>query len=165
MREYVSSRFSKKWSLQQISRPLEAAHPSEPGTHVAPEGIDLGIYRRIPGVIVPRERSPLRTSRNQRRAHSRVSRVGRRFAQPMLTIHERVFDPDDRTEPGHWDGDLMVGRHDRSAIGTLVERNTGYLRLVDLEAFTAAAVHNSLVRITPTSSPTASTVPHLEPGP
>ena len=65
----------------------------------------------------------------------------------MLTIHERGFDPHDRSDPGHWEGDLIVGPHNRSAIGTLVERNTRYLRLVHLEAFTAAAVHDSPVRI------------------
>lgn len=147
LREYVSSRLSKKWSPQQISRSLRAAHPGESGMYVAPESIYLAIYRRIPGVIVKQERSPLRTGRDHRRAHTRVSRAGRRFAQPMLTIHERGFDPDDRSDPGHLEGDLIVGPHNRSAIGTLVERNTRYLRLVHLEAFTAAAVHDSLVRI------------------
>ena len=146
LREYVSSRLSKKWSPQQISRSLKATQPGEPGMYVAPESIYMAIYRRIPRVVVKQERSPLRTGRDHRRAHSRVSRAGRRFAQPMLTIHERGFDPGDRTDPGHWEGDLIVGPHNRSAIGALAERKTRYLRLVHLEAFTAAATYESLVR-------------------
>ena len=65
----------------------------------------------------------------------------------MLTIHERGFDPGDRRDPGHWEGDLIVGPHNRSAIGTLVERSTWYLRVVHLEAFTAVATYESLVRV------------------
>ncbi len=103
MREYVSSRLSKEWSPQQISRSLRAAHPGESGMYVAPESIYLAISRRIPGVVVKPEQSPLRTGRDHRMAHTRVSRAGRRFAQPMLTIHERGFDPDDRSDPGHWE--------------------------------------------------------------
>ena len=107
----------------------------------------MAIYRRIPGVVVKQERSPLRTGRDHRRARSRVSRAGRRFAKPMVTIHERGFDPGDRSDPGHWEGNLIVGPHNRSAIGTLVERKTRYLRLVHLQAFAAAATYESLVRI------------------
>ena len=121
LREDVSSRLCKKWSPQQISRSLKAVHPGEPGMYVAPGSIYMAIYRRLPGVVVKPEQSPLRTGRDHRRAHSRVSRAGRRFTQPMLTIHERGFDPDDRSDPGHWEGDLIVGPHNRSAIGTLVE--------------------------------------------
>lgn len=65
----------------------------------------------------------------------------------MVTIHERGFDPDDRSDPGHLEGDLIVGPHNRSAIGTLVWRTTRYLKLVHLEAFTAAATYESLVRV------------------
>lgn len=52
-----------------------------------------------------------------------------RFAQPMLSIHQRPFDPGDRTEPGHWEGDYIVGQGQGSAIGTLVERITRIIRL------------------------------------
>ena len=114
--------------------------------YVAPESLYMVIYRCIPGVVVKPRRSPLRTGRDHRRAHSRVRRAGRQFAQPMVTTHERGFDPGDRSDPGHLEGDLIVGPHNRSAIGTLVERNTRYLRLVHLEAFTAAATYESLVR-------------------
>lgn len=57
----------------------------------------------------------------------------------MVTIHEGGFDPDERSDRVLWEVDLIVGPHNQSAIGTLEERNPSYLRLVHLEAFTAAA--------------------------
>ena len=46
------------------------------------------------------------------------------FEQPMLTIGQRPFPPEDRSQPGHWEGDLIIGKDQGSAIGTLVERQT-----------------------------------------
>ncbi len=50
----------------------------------------------------------------------------------MLTIHQRPFPPEDRSEAGHWEGDLIIGKDQRSAIGTLVERKTRTIRLLHL---------------------------------
>lgn len=50
----------------------------------------------------------------------------------MLSIHQRPFDPADRSQPGHWEGDLIVGKNQGSAIGTLVERQTRLIRLMHL---------------------------------
>ena len=58
----------------------------------------------------------------------------------MLSIHDRPFAPEDRTEPGHWEGDLIVGPGHRSAIGTLVERHTRTIRLLHLPARDADAL-------------------------
>ena len=90
--------------------------------------------------------SPLRTGRDHRRGHTRQIRAGRRFAQPMLSVHDRGFDPSDRSEAGHWEGDLIVGPHHRSAIGTLVERQTRYVKLLHLRALNSIELHTVLVR-------------------
>jgi len=63
----------------------------------------------------------------------------------MLSIHERGFDPQDRSQPGHWEGDLIVGPSHRSAIGTLVERKTRYVKLVHLPAHDSLTMHAALV--------------------
>jgi IS30 family transposase len=64
----------------------------------------------------------------------------------MLSVHERGFEPTDRSEAGHWEGDLIVGPHNRSAIGTLVERQTRYVKLLHLPAHNSVELHAALVR-------------------
>lgn len=63
----------------------------------------------------------------------------------MLSIHQRPFDPHDRSQAGHWEGDCIVGKNQRSAIGTLVERQTRFIRLVHLRSRDADSLHESLV--------------------
>ena len=64
----------------------------------------------------------------------------------MLSVHNRGFEPTDRSEAGHWEGDLIVGPHNRSAIGTLVERQTRYVKLLHLPAHNSLELHAALVR-------------------
>ncbi|ASL07794.1 transposase [Mycobacterium intracellulare subsp. chimaera] len=63
----------------------------------------------------------------------------------MLTIHDRSFSAVDRSEAGHWEGDLIIGNNHLSAIGTLVERQTRMLRLVHLPRSDADSLHAALV--------------------
>ena len=62
----------------------------------------------------------------------------------MLTIHQRPFDPEDRSEAGHWEGDLIVGKEHLSAIGTLVERQTRMDRLLHLPQRDGDTLHAAL---------------------
>ena len=70
-----------------------------------------------PSRLAPHHRSPLRTERDHRRAHQRTERRRPRFEHSMLTIHQRAFPPDDRSEPGHWEGDLVDRRGQATVIG------------------------------------------------
>ncbi|MCF3941378.1 hypothetical protein [Gordonia tangerina] len=72
------------------------------------------IYRAIyqpnstltrPPIVRPPPRSPLRTDRDHRRAQMRTGQRRKRFNAAMLSVHDRPFDPVDRSEPGHWEGD------------------------------------------------------------
>ena len=85
-----------------------------------------------PSRLAPHRRSPLRTGRDHRRAQQHTERRRPRFQHPMLTIHERPFPPEDRSQAGHWEGDLIIGKDQASAIGTLVERKTRIVRLLHL---------------------------------
>jgi hypothetical protein len=62
----------------------------------------------------------------------------------MLTIHQRPFQPDDRSQPGHWEGDLIIGKDGGSAIGTLVERKTRLVRLLHLPQRDGDTLHDAL---------------------
>ena len=62
----------------------------------------------------------------------------------MLTVHERPFKPEDRSQAGHWEGDLIVGKNQGSAIGTLVERQTRLVRLLHLPSRDSDSLHDAL---------------------
>jgi IS30 family transposase len=75
-----------------------------------------------PSVLAPRRRSPLRTRRDHRRAHHTAERRRTRFQQPVLSIHQRPSAPEDRPADGPWEGDVIVGTKQGSAIVALDER-------------------------------------------
>ena len=77
LRQYVSSRLSKKWSPQKTTRSPKAVHPAEPGMYVAADSIYIAIYRRVPRFVVEPDRSPLRAGRDHWQAHFRVGKAGR----------------------------------------------------------------------------------------
>jgi IS30 family transposase len=62
----------------------------------------------------------------------------------MLSVHERPFDPADRSQAGHWEGDLIIGKDQGSAIGTLIERRTRTIRLLHLRTRDADALHRAI---------------------
>ena len=97
-----------------------------------------------PSPLAPHRRSPLRTGRDHRRAHQNADRRRPRSEQPMLTIGQRPFQPDDRSQAGHWEGDLIIGKDQGSAIGTLVERQTRMVRLLHLPRRDGEALHDTL---------------------
>lgn len=150
LREVVAALVSQRWSPPQIARHLHARFPDRPEMRLCHESVYQAIYQ--PGSVLIRppavpsqQPGPLRTGRDHRKAHQRVDRRRPRFAEPMLTIHQRPFQPTDRSEPGHWEGDLIVGRDHNSAIGTLVERRTRTVRLLRLSERTGRALHRALV--------------------
>jgi IS30 family transposase len=149
LRQVISELLAQRWSPQQISRRLRQRFPDEPAMWLSHESIYQAIYQpgsplMRPSPLAPQHRSPLRTGRDHRRAQQRTDRRRPRFEQPMRSIHERPFPPEDRGEAGHWEGDLIIGKDQQSAIGTLVERQTRLVRLLHLPERDGDTLHDAL---------------------
>lgn len=86
----------------------------------------------------------LRQRHRFRRPHK--VRLSSRPIQDLISIDERPREVADRTVPGHWEGDLLVGHANASALGTLVERTTRFTMLVPLKAKDAATVRQAFAR-------------------
>lgn len=121
LRELVAGKLGKRWSPGQISRWLRRRFRLRPGWHVCTETIYDAVYR---GLISPIDRRNLRTGRMYRHRHGRGrSRDGAlKQSTKMKSIHQRPAAVESRRQAGHWEGDLLVGAGQRSAIATLVER-------------------------------------------
>lgn len=89
----------------------------------------------------------LRTGRSMRRRQRRVGHRARRFLAAMLSIHDRPLQAQDRSQPGHCEGDLIIGAGGQSSIGTLVERTSRKTKLVHLSGDrTAATVTPAIIK-------------------
>lgn len=119
-----------RWSPEQITARLRHDHPDEPEMWVSHETIYASLFVQGRGALRRELAACLRTGRARRRAHGRVVAGGE--IRDMVLISERPAEVADRAVPGHWEGDLLVGRDNKSAIGTLVERRTRYVLLVAL---------------------------------
>ena len=129
--QYVQQHLDKRWSPAQISYTLPTMFPADPARHLTPETIYQAIYRTGSGVRRPHRRPWLRIGRRYRRRRIPVPYRPRRLADMVLIDHRPNIV--DRAEPGHWEGDLIMGTGNRSAIGTLVERSTRYTILLHLD--------------------------------
>jgi transposase, IS30 family len=145
----VGELLAQRWSPQQISRHLRRKFPGQPAMWLCHESIYQAVYQpgsplQRPSLLAPHRRSPLRTGRDHRRAHQHPGRRRPRFEQPMLTIGQRPFGPEDRSQAGHWEGDLIIGKDQGSAIGTLVERQTRMVRLLHMPYRDSDTLHDAL---------------------
>jgi transposase, IS30 family len=131
------------WSPVQISAQLRVEFPDDPIMRVAPETIYQSLYVQGRGALRKELAACLRTGRAIRRNRSRLERRGR--IPDMVNISDRPAEIEDRAVPGHWEGDLIIGKDNASAVGTLVERSTRYVMLLHLDGdHTAATVRTAM---------------------
>mgnify|MGYP003519590599 CR=1 FL=1 len=134
----VRSMLEQHWSPEQIAAELKREHPDQPALQASHETIYTAIYAMPRGTLRKELVALLRQGRAARRPRTRgVDRRG--SLQDMVSIHMRPPEANDRLLPGHWEGDLIIGAGNRSAVGTLVCRKTLFVMLVKMDG--ATAVH------------------------
>jgi IS30 family transposase len=118
------------WSPQQIAQRLRVDFPGDTTMRVSHETIYRSLYVQGRGELRRELARCLRTGRAVRKPQGRMDRRGR--IPNKVMISERPADVADRAVLGHWEGDLIIGKSGRSAIGTLVERSTRFVLLLHL---------------------------------
>jgi IS30 family transposase len=127
LRRTVCEMLRSRFSPQQISARLRLEHPHDPELRIAAETIYQSLYVQSRGRLRKDLARCLRSGRSQRKPRRGPTGQGR--IKQMVSISERPAEVSDRAVPGHWEGDLIVGKQNRSFIGTLVERQTRYVML------------------------------------
>jgi IS30 family transposase len=140
----VSQWLAAWWSPQEISCRLRIEFPADPMMQVSHETIYQALFVQGRGELRRELARCLRTGRAKRRAKHRPENTGR--IRDIVMISERPAEATDRAVPGHWEGDLILGKDGRSAVGTLVERATRYVLLVHLPAGRGAASVEAAMR-------------------
>ena len=147
LRQFVQERLEKRWSPEQVSQALRRGFPDEPARHVVHETIYQAVYRpELGGLSRELPARVLRTRRRRRRPHRRPGQRRPNGIIAMTMLDQRPAGAAGREEPGHWEGDLITGASNRSAIGTLVDRASRYTILLYLPGrHTAEAVRDALI--------------------
>jgi len=145
LRELVQAWLLEWWSPEQISAKLRAEFPDRPEMWVSTETIYQSLYVQSRGALRRELTTCLRTGRALRKPR-RQAQVRRSRIPDPVSISERPAEAADRAVPGHWEGDLILGKDNRSAIGTLVERTSRFCLLLHLpEGHNAAAVRDAMI--------------------
>ena len=131
LRRWVQSKLNRKHSPEQIARRLRVEFPDQPEMWVSHETIYQSIYVQGRGALRRELAACLRTGRALRKPR-RTGEQRQPRIKDQLHISERPKEAEDRAVPGHWEGDLITGEENKSAIGTLVERTTGFTMLLHL---------------------------------
>jgi len=148
LRGRIQRLLDELWSPEQVAWALRNEFAHDPGERVVHETIYRALYRRDSECLRRDPVAVLRTRRPRRKPRRQAAQRHRRFTAPMVMIDQRSAEAADRTVPGHWEGDLIVGRGHGSAIGTLVERASRFLMLVHLPAgHSAAAMLDALTGV------------------
>ena len=132
LRERVQADLLKKYSPEQIAGRLREDYPTDPEMWVSTETIYQSLYVQARGALRRDLARCLRTGRALRIPNRQGAQRKNRVLHDMVNISERPAEARDRAVPGHWEGDLIIGKANASAIGTLVERTTGYTLLLHL---------------------------------
>lgn len=130
LHHWVQQRLARRWSPEQISRRLRQLHGKDPQMTISHEAIYQALYVHGAGGLKRELKATLRTGRAVRKPKRSADRRGQR--PNMTMIVDRPQEALGRAVPGHWEGDLITGELNRSAVGTLVDRCSRYVMLLHL---------------------------------
>jgi len=138
---------NKKWSPEQISAFLKGQYPEHTAMHVSPETIYAYIYAYPKGELKSLLIQSLRRGKTKRGPRgAKDSCYSSLKVSPEQVIASRPETINSREVAGHWEGDLIVGAMNRSCVGTLVERKTGYVILSKMKSKSAQHVREGFER-------------------
>jgi transposase, IS30 family len=146
LRAEVKTRLERNDSPAQIAGRLKVDFPDEPEMHVSAETIYQALYVQARGGLKRELCAHLRTGRVRRKPRRQPGQRRTRIPD-MVSISQRPAEVADRAVPGHWEGDLIMGSStSNSAVGTLVERTTGFVLLLHLPGdHTAVTVADAMI--------------------
>lgn len=130
----------RRWSPQQIAAKLRFLYPHRPAWRVSHETIYTAIYAMPRGQLRREVVALLRRSRSRRGGRKPAGTDARGRLPDLPSIHLRPPQANERLLPGHWEGDLIIGAYNRSAVGVLVCRHSLFLMLAKVEDTTSLGV-------------------------
>jgi IS30 family transposase len=136
LRLYVESRLvNERWSPQQIAARIKLEYPNDMAMRVSHETIYTYVFCLARGSLKKELKAALRQHKYQRGRRPPRGEYHKDSNIPdLVSIEERPSEVEDRIIPGHWEGDLIMGRGNHSALGTLVERTTRTVILVRVDS-------------------------------
>lgn len=141
---YLHQKLALRWSPEQISNWLKSTYPDDPTMHLSHETIYRYVYLHCKKSLRTELISQLRQEKKTRgRPGKDPDTTGRGKIAGAVSIEERPEEVKGREIPGHWEGDLVIGKDHKSAIGTLVERTTRAIIIVALTAMDATSVREA----------------------
>jgi IS30 family transposase len=145
LRFYIYKRLLKNWSPEQISGRIKIDFPNDSVMAISHEAIYMHIYSHPQASLnkkliklLPYQKSRRRKPKPRRKKGSKI--------RDQINISQRPRHVENRQEIGHWEGDLVIGRAQRSAIGTIVERKSRYTLIIGLKNRTTKSVTRAFAK-------------------
>ena len=146
LKKEVMAKLKLRWSPEQIANFLKEKYSQDKDMNISHEAIYTYLYVLPKGQLKKELLSYLRQGKKRRYKRNRKNKGIERKLEDMTSIEERPAEAAGRTVPGHWEGDLIIGKNHHSALGTLVERTSRTTILVPLINREAITVRKSFAK-------------------
>lgn len=145
LHSFIVAKLKLRWSPVQISMELSRCYPNNKDMQASHETIYTYLYLLPKGELRKELIGYLRQKKKLRKSR-KINTDKRGTIADMISIHERPEEVEDRIIPGHWEGDLIIGKDHKTAMGTIVERTTRTVILVPLKSRDAESVRKAFAK-------------------